>query len=92
MEIAKAATAATNWGAYGTLKGIYECGRPGCGRYFHPDQRAGYLTSGRPSVREPRCGKGHVAAVISVDPDTGERKYGCVMCNVELAAVASAEA
>jgi len=83
MDLVGDATAATSSGAYGTLKGIYECSGPGCGRHFHPDPRAGYLNSGRPSRREPRCGKGHVAAVTSVDPqDFDKRTYGCVLCNV----------
>jgi len=80
MEVVGDATAGTSWGARGPLNGIYECSTLGCGRHFHP--RAGYLSSGFPPVREPRCSKDHVAAVTSINPDTDERKFGCVVCNI----------
>jgi hypothetical protein len=68
------------------LRGVYGCETPECNRHFHPDPKAGYFSVRGPAnfVQKPRCSKGHVAAVTYVDLDTGERKYGCVLCNVYL--------
>jgi hypothetical protein len=78
----------------GVLRGIYKCDRPGCSRHFHPSRISGYFSLGGPAnfVQEPCCSKGHVAAVISVNPDPDQRKYGCVACNVEVAERRSVDA